>query len=189
MSDDKRQEPVQEADVHQIYLALGSNQGDRQQNLSDALRCLRQSGISLHSVSSLYETRPAGYLDQPLFYNIACAGTTPLSAQQVLETAKRIEEQLGRRPTFRNGPRLIDIDILLFDSAVINQERLCVPHPRMRERAFVLDPLAEIAPNVKEPVTGQTIYALAQNVSHQGIVQVVRHWSDNSSISQKRRTS
>lgn len=174
-------------EMHHIYLALGSNQGDRRKNLLTALQYLHAS-ISFQSISSLYETQPVGYLDQPLFYNIACAGTTTLSAYQLLHTAKKIERDLGRQPTFRNGPRPIDIDILLFDNLIMEQEQLYIPHPRMRERAFVLAPLVEIAPNLIEPITGKSIYELAQKCSFEGVTKVATHWSDSIYHQRERRT-
>jgi 2-amino-4-hydroxy-6-hydroxymethyldihydropteridine diphosphokinase len=159
---------------HQIYLALGSNLGERQANLSAALQRLCEC-IEIQRVSSLYETEPVGYQDQPLFYNIACSGTTTLSAQELLNRAKTIEQEMGRQPNFRNGPRPIDIDILLFDHLITTQERLNIPHPRMRERAFVLAPLVEIAPEIIDPVTGLTIQVLAQRLSFEGVTKIETH--------------
>src|SRR5260370_33997566 len=107
------------------------------------------------SVSSIYETEAVGYIDQPRFLNIVCRSTTTLSAQELLKYAKDIEVAIGRQPTFRNGPRLIDIDIMFYDELCITQENLIVPHPRMPERAFVLVPLGEIAPDAVDPGSGQ----------------------------------
>src|SRR5437016_9601592 len=100
--------------IHTVYLALGSNLGDRRGNLAAALQQLREF-IEISAVSSVYETEPVGYLDQPRFLNMVCSGKTGLSAQELLKQAKEIEANIGRQPTFRNGPRPIDIDILFYD--------------------------------------------------------------------------
>ena len=154
--------------THIVYLALGSNLGDRRGNLAAALQRLREK-VELHTISSVYETEPVGYLDQPRFLNMVCCGKTELPAQQLLKEVKSIETIIGRQPSFRNGPRPIDIDILLYDDVQIEQEALTIPHPRMHERAFVLVPLAEISPNVIDPVSGRTAQELADAVSHDGV--------------------
>src|SRR6266446_3239092 len=141
--------------IHTVYLALGSNMGDRRGNLAAAMQRLRES-MEISTVSSIYETEPVGYIDQPRFFNMVLQGKTMLSAKELLKYAKEIEVAIGRQPTFRNGPRPIDIDIIFYDNLHITQEDLTVPHPRMAERAFVLVPLAEIAPDVIDPVSGQT---------------------------------
>jgi len=145
--------------THIVYLALGSNLGDRRGNLAAALQQLREV-ITIETVSSVYETEPIGYLEQPRFLNIACCGKTWLSAQELLHSTQAIEVAIGRQPTFRNGPRPIDIDILLYDDLHMQDNQLTIPHPRMAERAFVLAPLAEISPNVVNPVNGQTAASL-----------------------------
>ena len=132
--------------IHSIYLALGSNMGDRRGNLAAALQRLREV-VEISAISSIYETEPVGYLDQPRFFNIVCYGKTALSAHELLKYAKDIEVAIGRQPTFRNGPRPIDIDIIFYDDLHITQDDLTIPHPSMAERAFVLAPLAEIAPD------------------------------------------
>lgn len=157
--------------THNVYLALGSNLGDRRGSLAMALQMLREH-IDITEVSSIYETEPVGYLDQPLFLNIVCAGKTELSAPDLLAFAKGIEELIGRQPTFRNGPRPIDIDIIFYNDLRITQEHLTVPHPRMAERAFVLIPLAEIAPDFVDPVSGKPIRTLASLVSHKGVTKI-----------------
>ncbi len=153
---------------HIVYLSLGSNLGDRRSNLATALQRLRDV-VEIWAVSPLYETEPVSYLDQPRFYNIVCSGKTALSAPELLKFAKEIESEHGRQPSFRNGPRPIDIDIIFFDDLCMAQDDLTIPHPRMAERAFVLAPLAEIAPQVVDPVSGHTVQELLQNVSQEGV--------------------
>src|SRR5579864_6860445 len=130
--------------THTVFLALGSNQGDRRSNLAAALQRLREV-VEIATISSIYETEPVGYLDQPHFFNIVCRGKTKLSPSELLKYAKAIEVGIGRQPSFRNGPRPIDIDIIFYDDLQIKHDDLTIPHPRMAERAFVLVPLAEIA--------------------------------------------
>ena len=154
--------------THTVYLALGSNLGDRRGNLAAALQRLRDV-VEICAVSSIYETDPAGYLDQPRFFNIACSGKTRLTPPELLRYAKEIEVVIGRQPTFRNGPRPIDIDIIFYDDLHIIQDDLIIPHPRMAERAFVLVPLVEIAPQVVDPTSGQTVQELLQGVSQEGV--------------------
>ncbi len=156
---------------HTIYLALGSNLGDRRGNLTTALQQLRNV-MEITAVSSLYETEPVGFTDQPLFLNMVCAGKTGLSAQELLKKAKEIEIAIGRQPSFRNGPRPIDIDIIFFDDLHIVQDDLTVPHQRMAERAFVLAPLAEIAPEMTDPVSGKTVQELLSAVAQDGVKRI-----------------
>jgi GTP cyclohydrolase-4 len=148
---------------HKVYLGLGANLGDRQSNLTQALQHLRTKS-SVDQVSAFYKTKPVGYLDQPDFLNIACQITTDLSPLELLHFAKQIEKMMGRQASFRNAPRPIDIDILLYDDLVLNSPELTIPHPHMAERAFVLVPLAEIAPQAVHPPTGLTITELLKRV-------------------------
>ncbi len=154
--------------THIVYLALGSNLGDRRGNLATALQQLHEV-VEIHIVSSVYETEPIGYTDQPRFLNMACCGKTSFSPQDLLQHAKSIEAAIGRQPSFRNGPRPIDIDILLYDDLQLEQDDLTLPHSRMNERAFVLVPLAEISPTMIDPVSGRTAQELADAVSHDGV--------------------
>jgi 2-amino-4-hydroxy-6-hydroxymethyldihydropteridine diphosphokinase len=158
--------------THTVYLALGSNLGDRRGNLTAALQRLSKV-VKIDALSSLYETEPVGYLEQPQFLNMACRGKTRLSAQDLLKYTQETEIALGRQPTFRNGPRPIDIDILLYDDLQIEQEDLTIPHPGMTKRAFVLAPLAEIAPELVHPTSGKTIQQLLATVSQKGVEKVV----------------
>jgi 2-amino-4-hydroxy-6-hydroxymethyldihydropteridine diphosphokinase len=157
-----------EGEFHTVYLALGSNLGERLKHLREALKRLPPE-VELLKTSSVYETAPVGYQDQPNFLNMVCQGKTQLSPHALLRYVKAIERAIGRQATFRNGPRVIDIDILLYDQLCIQENELVIPHPRMAERAFVLTPLAEIAPDVVEPIHHQTIRELLDKISTQGI--------------------
>ncbi len=154
-----------------VYLALGSNLGDRRNNLIDAINQLRQK-VRIDRLSSVYETEPAYVTDQPPFLNMVVRGTTTLSPQELLQFLKSIERRMGRFSDVRYGPRPIDIDILLYGDVQIREPDLCIPHPRMLERAFVLIPLAEIAPDLKIPGQTATVAELAQQV--QGVGKVIR---------------
>jgi len=134
-----------------VYIALGSNVGDREANLHRAVQLLERSGVVVTRFSSLYETEPVGYLDQPWFLNAALEATTHLAPAQLLGALRGIESHMGSSKPFPNGPRLIDLDILLYDDEVIDTPALQVPHPRMLQRNFVLAPLAEIAPELRHP--------------------------------------
>lgn len=154
--------------THKAFLGLGANLGDRQSNLTQALQQLRTK-VSVDEVSSFYSTKPVGYMDQPDFLNIACQITTDLSPLDLLHFAKQIEKLMGRQVSFRNAPRPIDIDILLYDDLVLDTPELTIPHPRMSERAFVLAPLAEIAPQAVHPVAKLTIQELLAQADQGGV--------------------
>ncbi|MQG21011.1 MAG: 2-amino-4-hydroxy-6-hydroxymethyldihydropteridine diphosphokinase [SAR202 cluster bacterium] len=128
-----------------IFLGLGTNIGDRKNNLCDTVIQL-QPEISIDQMSSMFETKPVGHLDQPDFLNMVIRARTDLDIHDLLEKAKLVEAQLGRENTIRYGPRIIDIDILLYGDKQFTSPNLVIPHPRMLERAFVMIPLAEIAP-------------------------------------------
>lgn len=134
-----------------VYIALGSNIGDRESNLREATSRLAESAMHVTKLSSFYETEPVGYLDQPWFLNAALEATTDLSPDQLLALLRNIESRMGSSKPFANGPRLIDLDILLYDDAVIHTSNLQIPHPRMLQRNFVLVPLAEIAAHLRHP--------------------------------------
>jgi 2-amino-4-hydroxy-6-hydroxymethyldihydropteridine diphosphokinase len=153
---------------HSIYLGLGSNIGDCDANLRAALSRLGEV-VQIARVSSVYETKPLLVEDQPLFHNLACAGLTSLGPLDLLHTLKRIERELGRVSGLRYGPRLIDIDLLLYDDLILTTPELTIPHPGMLERAFVLIPLAEIAPDERHPVAGQSIGNLASRLDTSGV--------------------
>jgi 2-amino-4-hydroxy-6-hydroxymethyldihydropteridine diphosphokinase len=139
-----------------VYLGLGSNIGDRHANLAAALAALRDI-VTVDRVSSVYASEPVGHTEQPEFWNLAVRVRTPLTPATLLDTVKRVEKQMGRIPTFRFGPRLIDIDILLWNNETIHGGTVEIPHPRMMDRAFVLEPLVELDPALHHPVTHEKL--------------------------------
>jgi 2-amino-4-hydroxy-6-hydroxymethyldihydropteridine diphosphokinase len=143
-----------------VYLSLGSNVGDRAKNLRKAIAALGNAGVSVMRGSSLYETEPVDYLDQPWFLNCVVEAETELPALELLRVVRGIETQMGSKKLIAKGPRLIDIDILFYGNEIIDTPELQVPHPRMHLRRFVLEPLAEIAPNAQHPVSHLSVSEL-----------------------------
>jgi GTP cyclohydrolase-4 len=136
--------------LHQVFLGFGANLGNRQINILQALQYV-QARTSIKKLSSFYETEPVGCSDQPKFLNITCELETALSPSDLLHFLKWVEKRMGRQAAFRNAPRPIDIDILLYDELILENLDLQIPHPCLPERAFVLVPLAEIAPDLVHP--------------------------------------
>jgi len=155
---------------HTLYVALGSNLGDRVEMLERALESFTPE-ITIRAKSSVYETPPWGYEDQPRFLNQVVEARTDLSPTDSLTKLKEIEEALGRVENFRFGPRAIDLDILFFDDLIFETGNLTIPHPHLTERAFVLVPLMDIAPDHIHPISGKSVSELALNVSTDGIVK------------------
>ncbi|NUM56115.1 MAG: 2-amino-4-hydroxy-6-hydroxymethyldihydropteridine diphosphokinase [Candidatus Hydrogenedentes bacterium] len=157
-----------------VYLGLGSNVGDRMAHLRAAVDALRvEPGVTVLRESQVYETEPIGETNQVFFLNMIVSAATSLAPEEFLGRMQAIEKRLGRVPTRRWGPRVIDIDIVLWDGVVVVTEHLTIPHPEFRARAFVLLPLAEIAPDATDPATGERIEVLAGRVSGRDGVKLV----------------
>ena len=152
-----------------IYIALGTNLGDRSANLYTAVEALSPRVIVTER-SPVYETMPWGMTDQPKFLNMVIKGRTEQTPLRLLNTLKRLETRLGRVPAVRNGPRLIDLDILFYDDLVRASPRLTIPHPRLHERAFVLIPLADLAPDLVHPRLGRTVREMLADLDQTGVV-------------------
>ncbi len=151
-----------------VYLSLGSNLGNRKANLLNAISLL--SGIStVRKLSPIYKTAPVGFEKQPDFLNIACLVSTTYEPQGFLKEIKVIEKKLGREKTLKNGPRLIDIDIIFWGNEVIKTKNLQVPHPRAHQREFVLRPLSRIAPSFVHPLLHKSVSSLLASLEPQGV--------------------
>lgn len=159
--------------MHKAYLSLGSNIGDRAANIARAIEEFRKHGVRVTRRSSLYETEPVEFAEQPWFLNSAIEAETGLEPQALMKTALQIEKAMGRERGVPKGPRLIDIDILLYDDMVIRAPELDVPHPRMAERRFVLVPMAEIASEVIHPMLNKTIAQLLAEMNDRSEVRPV----------------
>ena len=153
--------------VHKVFLSLGSNKGRRQTNLNRAIEQISYRIGSVVSQSDFFVTEPVGFKSKHLLYNIAICIESKLDATEILKITQEIEKELGRKQKSTNGiyhDRVIDIDILLYDDCIINQPDLIIPHPRMKERGFVLQPLAQIAPDLIIPNETKTIAELLADI-------------------------
>lgn len=155
---------------HTVYIALGTNLGDRLANLRAAVAAMPPE-VTLLAESHVYETPPWGYEDQPPFLNMVVKAETTLEPEPLLKYLKQVEAELGREQNFRWGPRLIDLDILFYDDLFLDTPPLVIPHPRLHERAFVLVPLADVAPELVHPVLQKSIKDILSELEMEGIAR------------------
>ena len=155
------------------YLSVGSNVGDRLENLRQAMQRFCGEGIALRCTSSIYETEPVDHTDQGWFLNCVAEVSTTLDPVALLRKLQKIESQLGRERTIPKGPRTIDIDILLYGDLVLASDVLTLPHPRIFERRFVLEPLHEIAPALRLPGSGKTVQEALHELRHPAQVRLL----------------
>lgn len=153
---------------HTVYIVLGTNLGDRFANLRAAIESMPPE-VAVLAESQIYETPPWGYEDQPAFLNMVVKAETDLEPESLLKYLKQLEAELGREQNFRWGPRLIDLDILFYDDLVIDTPPLVIPHPRLHERAFVLVPLMEVAPDLIHPIFHRRISDFLAELETKGI--------------------
>lgn len=158
--------------MKRIYLGLGSNVGNREANLRMAIRKLHRRDFRVCRVSSVYETAAIDYLDQPDFLNCVLEADTELFPMRLLLRVANIERSMGRKRLIPKGPRNIDIDILLYGSSAVHTAQLQIPHPRMGERRFVLEPLAELAPDLRHPIEQRTIREMLAAAPKQHVVKL-----------------
>lgn len=150
--------------MHKVYLLLGSNLGDREKNIDNAIIELKARGLIISKKSSLYNTAPWGYTEQPEFLNLALECLTSLEPFELLKEIKKIEKKMGRENFIRYGPRIIDIDIIFYDDLIFKSDDLTIPHPLMHKRYFVLKPLSEIAPDFVHPLLKLTVKQLLEKL-------------------------
>lgn len=160
--------------MNKIIIGLGTNLGERKQNLDGAIDLLNaHEAITIERVSSIYETKPVGYAKQGKFLNMVIKGRTDLKPSALLDACQAIEKKLGREDTVVNGPRIIDLDILVYNNENRQLDNLRIPHPRMHERAFVLIPLHEISPDFIIPTSGKEVADLVDHLSNKERNEVV----------------
>ena len=160
------------AETKLIYLSLGSNLGDRAANLEQAIEALSEIGVRVLRRSSIYETEPVDFLAQPWFLNCVVEAETSLAPRPLLEQLQVIERHLGSKKLVPRGPRIIDLDVLFYETAVIHEAGMEIPHPRLAERRFVLVPLAELAPELCHPVLRKTAAELLAATQDRSIVRI-----------------
>lgn len=157
--------------MHTVFIGLGANLGDRMENLAAARQSLPPD-VLLLDISPIYETRPWGYADQPDFLNQVVKAQTELAPLDLLAYLKLWEARLGRTPTFKNGPRVVDLDLLFYDDLIFESPTLILPHPGVPSRAFVLAPLVDIAPDYRHPASGRTMLELLAGVDSQDVKKI-----------------
>ena len=153
--------------MHKVIIAIGTNLGDKKENIKKAIEKIQENKIKVVKVSSIYETAPYGYTNQPAFLNCVLLGETALSPEELLKTLLTIEKEMGRVRKIHWGPRIIDLDIIFYDDLVINKPFLKIPHPDMQNREFVLKPIAEIAPCFVHPVFCKTVKTLYEELNNE----------------------
>ena len=161
--------------LNEAYLGLGSNLGESAENLRAALDMMRQFARGIRT-SSLYRTAPQGFRNQPAFYNAACRLWTPLGPYELMARLLAVEAAIGRQRTFRNAPRVLDIDILFYNRLVVDTPPLTLPHPRISERLFVLKPLADIAPQLAHPISGASVRDMLARLGPQSVAIEAVAW-------------
>jgi 2-amino-4-hydroxy-6-hydroxymethyldihydropteridine diphosphokinase len=161
--------------AHPVCIGLGGNMGDREAALREALDRM-QPLIRVEALSDIFETEPVGSVEQGWFLNMALRGTTGLDAFDLLAALQRVEDSMERRRLIDKGPRIIDLDILLYSSTILRTKELTVPHPALHRRAFVLAPLTQVAPDWLHPVLHKTVQQLSDELQHD---KAVRIWTQN----------
>jgi len=156
-----------------IYIGIGSNVGSRYSNIKKALTLLKENKIKVNKISSMYETSPVGITKQNWFINCVAECETSLSADKIVAAFKKVESKLGRKKTIKWGPRIIDIDLLLYDKRVINEKKVIVPHPYLHLRRFVMEPLIEVNGRLKHPVLKIKISEILNNISNKDKVKKI----------------
>ena len=160
--------------THRAFLGLGSNIGDRETNLKTSLSLLESAELRVRKTSSLYHTEPVGEVEQPWFMNAVVEVETSLSPEELLHRCQQIEEEMGRRRLIPRGPRVIDLDILLYDQLTLTTPELTIPHPRLHCRRFVLIPLLEIAPHAIHPLLKKSIRELLKDTTDSSVVKRIK---------------
>ena len=165
---------MKRAEKTDVFLSLGSNLGDREKNLREAAALLPGAGVRVKRVSSIYETEPVDFVDQPWFLNCVVEAETALTPLDLLQALRGIESRMGSKKEFSKGPRLLDIDVLLYGLDTVDTPELHIPHPRMTQRRFVLAPLAELAPHLRHPSWNATAAELMEQLQDHSVVRVFR---------------